>query len=163
MSYQNNELYHYGVLGMKWGVRRARKNSEKAKFYRDSAKEWDDIAKQDAARGKTKSAAKAKRYAAEDRARAKQRDAKAKAIEQKHRNRAGNKTYDSVKAQSTGKLVAKSMLMGTYGTLKYEQARAKNASVGKAAATGLLYSVGNNLTYGVGQIVEPRLTEGRRR
>lgn len=162
MSY-NNELYHYGVLGMKWGVHRAKKNVQKAKNRRDSAKEWDEIAKDAKSKGKTKQAAKYKKYAATDRAVAKKYDAKSKAIIEKHERRAGKKTLDRVKAQSTGKLVAKSMLMGTYGTLKYEQARAKNASVGKAAVRGVLYSIGNNLTYGVGQIVEPRLTEGRHR
>ena len=34
MDYRSNELYHYGVLGMKWGVRRSRKS--RATWHEDA-------------------------------------------------------------------------------------------------------------------------------
>lgn len=38
----NNELYHYGVLGMKWGVRRARSGSSSKTGKKQSAYEHED-------------------------------------------------------------------------------------------------------------------------
>lgn len=35
----DNELYHYGVKGMKWGIRRDRRVSDKLKSYRTSRKD----------------------------------------------------------------------------------------------------------------------------
>ena len=123
-----NYLEHYGVLGMKWGQHRARRNAAKAK--------------------NTKNRAKAKQYAE-----------KAKALEKKHTARAGSKeVYNRVKNQSTAKLVGKSLLMGTYGTLNYERLQTKNKSKGLSFAAGLGSQIASGLSYHALEVVEPRFT-----
>ena len=156
--YNNNELYHYGVLGMKWGVRRARKNVSKAKNARKSAKEWEEMARYSEQKGNKKKAAKYRSNAADDIADAQRYDAKAKKIQQKHERRSGGKkVIDYTQKQSTGKTVVKSMLLGTYGTLRYNEARAKGGSRARSLVNGILYGGANAATSGILGIIEPRL------
>lgn len=155
---RNDELMHYGVLGMKWGQRRARKNYEKAKVARESAKEWDQIARHKKSKGNAKAAATYKRNAEHDRLDAQKYEAKAKRIEKYHTKMAGGKkAYNYTKNQSTGKAIAKSMLLGTYGAHKYNQARAAGDSRLKAGVKGTAYGTINNLSAGGYSIAEPRM------
>lgn len=128
-------LAHYGVLGMKWGVHRARKNQQKAAKAR--------------AKGNTEAANK---YAA-----------KAKKIEQKHVSRTDRKTYNRVKNTSAAKLYGESLVLGTYGALKYNQARANGVSRGKSVIEGLGMAVADSLTGGLLEVVEPRATARAKR
>lgn len=155
---REDELYHYGVLGMKWGQHRVRRNEEKAKLSRQSAKEWDEMAKYAKQRGQASNAEKYKRYASEDRADSTKYANKARQIQAKHEKLAGGKAaYNYTKKQSTGKALVKSYLFGTYGAMKYNEARSKGADRGRAAIEGVLYGFGNNATSGVLSVVEPRM------
>ena len=126
---------HYGVLGMKWGQRRAAKYAKKAaKAQR---------------RGKT---TEAREYSRQS-----------KQIESYHRKMGGSKTYDRVKNQSTLKLVGKSYLLGTYGTLKYEQAKSANKTTGRSLVNAVAHETANRFTGGIVSVVEPRLDSSDKR
>ena len=155
---REDELYHYGVLGMKWGQHRVRKNEAKAELSRESAKEWDEMARYAKQRGNMKKAEKYKRYASEDRADSTKYANKARQIQAKHEKLAGGKrAYNYTKKQSTGKALVKSRLFGAYGAMKYNEARSKGATRGRAAIDGALYGMGNMATFGIMSIVEPRM------
>lgn len=126
----NTELQHYGVLGMKWGHRKATK-------YEAKARRAKAVGNKDAAN----------KYSM-----------KAKSLHAKHARLSGGKeVYDYSTKQSLGSQVSKSLLMGTYGALKYDQARVRGATKGRAAVEGLLWSMGDVATGNILQYVEPRL------
>ena len=167
-----DELMHYGVVGMKWGHRRATKLANKAKIARESAKEWKEIGESKAAKykakGKTakayKTLAKYQKLADQDNAEAKMYDKRSKKIKDKHISLAGGKkAYDYTVNESMGKTFAKSVAFGTYGALKYNQARAKDISKGKAAVGGIISRALNDMSSGWVGVLEPRINAKEKR
>lgn len=140
----NDELYHYGVLGMKWGIHRSRKNAEKAKKYDKKAKQLEKEGKDE------KSSIKMRNKANKARERSKY-------LESKHTSRTDKKTYNRVRNTSVGKLAVQSLLLGTYGSLKYNQARANNSGRAEAFVDGFASGVVNNLSFGIASVAEPRV------
>lgn len=129
MSYNDDYLAHYGVLGMKWGQRRVRVNQAKAR--------------------RAKALGNKEAYS--------KYSAKANRIKQKHiRLAGGKKAYDYTKNESLGKSLVKSALLGTYGTMKYNEFRSNGDSQMKSGLMAVGSSAINSLSYGTFSIVEPR-------
>lgn len=165
---KNGELYHYGVLGMKWGVRRARRADAKAAYKKAKNKAFSDYEKSIAdiekpyKRGQNLSKKDSIReQAAEDKyskAAAKAKAEYKQALKSKKNDAAiANRLYSKqsrdankiVTDMSTGEAVIRSALMGSYGALKYTEAKARGQSTGKAAVEGVLYNAGNNASGGL--------------
>ena len=108
-------LAHYGVLGMKWGIRKAAKNGTDYHYQSHATKKYNKLAAKLAAKGKTEKAAKmsqrAKRSAEIDR---------------------GEEEY--ARNISTGKAIAGTLLAGGSSMKGYMQNRAMEKQGGKGAS-----------------------------
>lgn len=108
----DNYLAHYGVLGMKWGMRRAMKKGTNYQYRSHATKKYQKLAAKLAAKGKTEKAAvmanRAKRSAEVDR---------------------GEQEY--AKGISTKKAVGLTLLAGGGATKGYAQYRAMSGQKGK--------------------------------
>lgn len=125
------EIYHWGIKGMKWGVHRAKAYQAKSNRARSRGNIGD-----------------AERY-----------QNKSNRIMAKNERLSGGKNaFERASKQSMGKTLAQAAVFGTYGATKYNQARAKHASRGKAAVQATLYNAGNKMTGGLLGVVEPRLS-----
>lgn len=103
----SDELYHYGVLGMKWGVRRARKNGASYAYKSHGQKKYEkkiDQIKSSNKKNKKEKLAKAK--------------TKLSIYKQRDKNR---QSYAS--KTNLGKAVVKQILMGPIGSGSYSRYR----------------------------------------
>lgn len=133
----SDELRHYGVIGMKWGIRRAKKKGttyqykshSTKKYERKADKAWKKAMKYDdmesTTTGKKQGKAAEKYVKAMNKYDKMTRRAKRSA-------EFDAKMQKMAKNESTGKTVAKTLLVGTLGNTTYT--RLKSAGVSKGAA-----------------------------
>ena len=131
----NNELKHYGVLGMKWGIRKSAKLSSKNKKARALSKELGKNKNSKVSRLRKKSVD----YGI------KNRDKRLNDINFKL-DMYGKATRKKVKDLSTLSAIGQTLVLGPYGALKYNQLKANNISNGKAFAYAKMANIGNSST-----------------
>lgn len=116
---RQDELMHYGVLGMKWGIRRARKNGGTYAYQSHGTKKYARKAAKYESKGNTEKANKYKRY-------------------HKRSVELDSRMQKSAARQSLPKVAAKMALVtGTGGSRTYEVTRAATIGMNKNVSRGL--------------------------
>lgn len=116
-----SELKHYGVAGMRWGVRRS-SEFKAAKI---------------ASKGKSRSVRKKMLNAAREKALLKQQPGMS------------TDTAKRIAELSLGRSIAQNMFVGNFGAVHYNKARAAGVSKGRAWAGGILRNIGNYAVGGI--------------
>lgn len=146
MSNKNDQyLAHYGVLGMRWGVKRAAKKSGAySKTNQQTKQKIKEIKK-------TKGVSRAEK---------KQMIKKAKENLKKQRKeidiKVANKQYSKNSAEankrimslSSGEALAQTWLLTGYGAVNYNRTKAAGYSSGVAITSGVLSAIGNTFLGG---------------
>ena len=155
-------LKHYGVLGMRWGMRkrayydssvrtaRTAKESANRQYNRDfdkasrihlSNKKWNKDADKAAASGaRLNKAEKAYKKA--------YKEARLKSVDHMTKLGYDKKTAERVAKLGAGKLMVQSLFMGSYGALKYNQFKTRGVKSSSAATRAILANGLNTLTLG---------------
>lgn len=122
----DNELYHYGVIGMRWGIR----HDKQYKSDKNSLKKQKKIGKINKEQYKQKL-----------------NNAKVSAANRLYGNTSA-KSNTKIATDSTAKTLAKTLLLSSYGAKKYNDSRAKGDSRSISAIKGYGYTVANTATLG---------------
>lgn len=119
-----HELYHYGVLGMKWGIRKARKNGTTYTYKSYGQKKME------------------KRLANAER---KGKDTEKIKNSLNNYKRRDKMRQSYVEARSTGRLLATKMIFNLDSADAYRKARDSGASFGKSYIDALVAGYSNGL------------------
>jgi len=135
MIMNNDELYHFGVLGMRWGVKLSRDYRHGAKNRIKEIKSKNKVTDVKSFMNRHKLIKRAKA------------DARIKAAQRLY-PKVQKSTLSKVMKENLAKSILKSALMGSYGSLKYNESRGKKFSrirswlVGNEAMSLNLFSIG---------------------
>ena len=140
----NEELKHYGVLGMKWGISRSKEVRGVKKAYKNQkrdirynrAPEYDKLQDKYETKNKQVDSQYKKDLAA----------AKEKAADRLFRDGDSDRNH-RIANMNLGKALLQSFLMGSYGAKKYNQYRSKDQGRLKSGVKGWLWGGANAIGY----------------
>lgn len=144
-QHEGESLQHYGVLGMRWGVRHDKQyKSDKAKItaaYRQDL----ERAGQKYKRDKNEKALDVAENRAELKRRKAINDAKVKTANRLY-SRNSQEANRRIQTRGTAGTLGLSALLGSYGTMHYDRARSEGMGVGRSAVRGALAGYANRLS-----------------
>lgn len=136
-------LQHYGVLGMRWGIRHDRRVRMAKASYKTQRKALKKSGAIKTASGQRKLAASREEWM-------KQRESAANRLYSKN----SKETNRRIARMSSKQALGQSYLMGSYGALKYNQNRARGKGKVSSFMKGRIADTVNNGLYGVPGTVE---------